>query len=150
PDAGGDVDKRPWRLVSAPGEYGLSAALPAAEGGEQRVPGRGRDRRRGQLACEADGGAHLLDVRVAARAERQVAFEALALGRRQAVFEVVGDQLHQLLAAQVGGRAHLLEVLLADRAARQVRLERLALRRGQRPRQVAQDARVERLAGPFV
>src|SRR4051794_11110482 len=46
-----------------------SAALPVVEGGEQRVPGRGCDRLRRQLARQADGGAHLLDVGVAAGAE---------------------------------------------------------------------------------
>ena len=59
--------------------------------------GRGDDRIRVHVDARIDGAAHLVDMRAAASADRQMRLEASALERRQRIFKVLSHKLDQLL-----------------------------------------------------
>jgi hypothetical protein len=68
---------------------------------EKSVTRLGLDRFRWEPTHSSNGLAHLLEVRAAPRALRQMRFELSARTQWQVILEIVGDELHELLARQI-------------------------------------------------
>src|SRR5687767_4375889 len=103
-------------------------SVKALEGGQQRLPGLGGERRLRQAAQNTNGLAKLIEVGPANVARLEVQLEPRAVGRRQPVFEIVGDQLNELPAR------HLRQVVVAHFASLAPRWRSSALRTLERAR----------------
>src|SRR5258708_31856015 len=79
----------------------LARALPVSEGGEQRAFRFRRDRLTGQRAGRRDRQPHLLDIRAATGAVRDVLVEARVQLLGQRALQVIRDKLDQLLAGEL-------------------------------------------------
>src|SRR6478752_9606387 len=95
------VPPRPPRRSASCTSRSAARGMPIAERVEQArdlwplLEGR-------YVAGETECYAHLLDVVLAARADGEVRLEPLTVGLVERVFEVVRDELHELLAGHVG------------------------------------------------
>src|SRR5712692_957693 len=106
PVCGGSTDRR-QDLLTQELLICSVAALPVPEEVQELIASCRLERFFGHPPEYVDGLAHLFEVGLASGARYEVLFEPHSFGRRERIFQIVGNELHQLSAAQLIWNAHL-------------------------------------------